>query len=166
MKTAAHLDTVVLEPVTLETVDADPNGTPKISSDKMVYDFGQIGVMTKNTATFEIVNEGTAELLIKQISKCCGAIITINDIEVTEETTLTLLPGQLAEVKAIYQAPSSAGKLSKQFSILSNDPVTPALTLAIKGEVKVWVVCDPEQISLSLREGKCGFSLCDRQIPG
>ena len=151
---------IKIEPETTQkpTVVSDGNATPKITAGEMVYDFGEVGVRSKNTATFDVTNEGTGELIISGISKCCGAQITINDIDdVSKDSPLRLAPGQVAEVKAIYEAPPTAGKMNKSFSLITNDPLSPAFTFTIKAQVVIRLKCEPQQIQLSLQEKNAGF---------
>ncbi len=143
--------------VSAQAASADSNGIPKITVDSRLYDYGEVGVSSKNTADFQITNEGTGTLKITEISKCCGAVITINDRDVSPEQPVDLAPGQIASVQAVYQAPYSPGTMKKEFNIISNDPNTPALTLSIKATVVAKMEWGPRQIRLSQRQDNAGF---------
>lgn len=149
------IESKIIENVAVVT---DANATPKITASEMVFDFGEVGVRSKNTATFDITNEGTGELVISGISKCCGAQITINDRDkVTKESPLKLAPGQVAEVKAMYQAPPTAGSMKKSFGLITNDPLAPAFAFTIKAKVVVRLTCEPQHVQLSLKKENAGF---------
>ena len=106
---------------------SDLSAGPKLVVDTNTYDFGTIGAGDTKKGVFNLSNAGDKTLVIKQIDKCCGAVITIDQNEIE--------PGQSALLTAEYHASQGPGLFSKKITVHTNDPQNLEKTLTIKGMV-------------------------------
>ncbi len=60
--------------------------------EKSIHNFGKIKPNTTNTAIFTYTNAGNKPLQIKNVQKCCGAVVTLDKEE--------LAPGQSGTLTA------------------------------------------------------------------
>jgi hypothetical protein len=100
---------------------------PKIVFARTEYDFGKIAAGTKQSCTFDFINDGGKELVIKSIYASCGCTTTV-----AENTRLQ--PGQASEIAVTYQAGSS-GNVRKRVTVYTNDPENPQVTLWVTAEI-------------------------------
>jgi len=110
---------------------------PVIHCDKLIHDFGLVmaGPMLKHS--FEIRNAGNAVLEIKRVRPSCGCTVA-------GTYPKKILPGQSGQFPfSLSSMKLHSGPFSKSIQISSNDPVTPELRLALKGECKHYVDCKP-----------------------
>lgn len=113
---------------------------PAIRANLFSLDFGQeLQVGQSKTVTFELRNEGDADLTITDIQTDLGAI----SLSATE---LTLPPGGKQEVQ-VTLTPTEGGVLSGKLTILSNDEALGPLEIAIR---EVNVIALPGAIALDV----------------
>lgn len=101
---------------------------PEIVFARTEYDFGKIAAGTKQSCTFDFINDGGKELVIKSIYASCGCTTTV-----AENTTL--FPGEVSEIEVMYHAPFYGGKFKKRIVVYTNDPQNPQIDLWISAEV-------------------------------
>lgn len=94
---------------------------PKLSVEKPEHDFGKVEEGKEVTYTFQIKNEGTADLLIKNVSPACGC--TASDF------SKVVAPGQAGKVTLTVKTAGMNGKTSRYADVISNDPKQPNLQL-------------------------------------
>lgn len=101
---------------------------PRISVKVDVLDFGAIVSGETVTVKFTVVNEGDAELVIKDLKTSCGCTAVVTSAK-------NIAPGGSAEVEAVFDSAGHTGKVSKTVTIVSNDPQQPQKDLTITGTV-------------------------------
>jgi len=105
---------------------------PVISASPMSYDFGSVTVGTPSSAhTFEISNNGTAELAINTIT-LKGIHATSFDIQNYECAGKSIAPSASCPIQAVF-APFSEGSKTAEIEIISNDSDTPILIISLSG---------------------------------
>ena len=110
---------------------------PVIQCDKPIHDFGLAMAGPILEHTFEIRNAGNAVLEIKRVKPACGCTVA-------KTYPKKILPGQSGRFPFSFSSKTlRSGPFSKPIRISSNDPVTPELTLALKGKCKRYVDCVP-----------------------
>lgn len=98
---------------------------PKFEWDKKTHNFGKITQNKPVTAVFKFTNEGDAALVITRAKGSCGCTVP-------KYPTAPIHPGQLGEIKAIFNA-KAMGKFNKTVTVTSN--VGSDIVLNITGEV-------------------------------
>ena len=110
-----------------------PEGpAPIIKAVDPVKDFGTTWVGPTLKHTFTIKNEGDAPLEISKVRPACGCTVA-------GAYPKTIEPGQTGKFPFSVNSNKLRGKYAKSITISSNDPVTPALKLKIRGECKRYV---------------------------
>lgn len=122
---------------------------PRITFEKVIHDFGEIGAGTGNLCEFKFRNTGNGLLKITEVSKTCGC------------TPFTLAknqyaPGESGTLKVRYYADTHTGKTAKQLFVYSNDQARPKVTLTIQASVVAKVDYGPKKLDLSLRKTNAG----------
>ncbi len=122
------------------TVLAQAGGTdaPKLDVPEKVKDFGTVPQGEIIQATFKLVNEGSAKLLVKAVRPTCGCTVAEFDREVA--------PGRAGLVKAKVDTSAFTGPITKSILVLTNDPETPTTTLVVKANVKPYLEVLPRPI--------------------
>ena len=69
-------------------------GTPKITFEKTVYDYGEVSSSRKYTGQFKFTNTGNGVLNILDVKKCCGSVVTLDKEE--------LVPGERNNKSRIF----------------------------------------------------------------
>ncbi len=122
---------------------------PIITFEKVINDFGQIGVTSgKKVAEFKFTNTGDGLLKIKEVERCCGVVTKLDKTEYT--------PGESGVVKAEFRAFQKPGLFMKNIYVNSNDKTKPRLALTIKVMVVSKVSCSPKRLRLFLEEENAG----------
>lgn len=126
--------------------------SPKISVEKAVYDFGDVGPDTTQTAKFTFKNTGEGTLRISQVKTCCG--VKARGVKNGQEYA----PGEsgVLELDCIFG--SHPGVMSRTIHLSTNDPDQNAVALALKAKIVRRVDYKPERLRLFLRQenGGCG----------
>lgn len=126
-----------------------PKNAPKITFEKVIHDFGQVGPGTRNVCEFKFTNAGNALLKIKKIQSTCGC--TVASLSKKEYA-----PGESGTITATYSVGRMPGTQSKHLYALSNDNASPKVTLTIKAEVVLKVTHKPEKLNLLLKDENAG----------
>ncbi|MFC1544615.1 choice-of-anchor D domain-containing protein [Gemmatimonadota bacterium] len=124
------------------TVSATGNGVvaaaPEITLSAASVDAGNASIGGSATATFDITNDGTADLVVSSISSD-NAVFSVSPASVT------LTPAQTQTVTVTF-APVAAGAQSATVTVASNDGDEPSLTVSANGN---GVVAAAPEITLS-----------------
>jgi hypothetical protein len=123
---------------------------PRITFEKVVYDFGEIGTDSANQGQFTFENTGNAPLKIVRVKSCCGVAATgVKAGQVYE-------PGEKGVLKLDYRAGSYPGAVNRKLYVQSNDPKQDVVTLTIKADIVRRVEYEPKRLRLFLREENAG----------
>jgi len=125
-------------------------GGPRITFDKVVYDFGEIGPETRHTGKFEFKNTGDAPLKIVRVRSCCG--VATRGVKSGQ----IYAPGESGALELDYTATSHPGSMSRKLHIQSNDPKQSVVTLTIKAKIARRVEYEPKQLRLFLNKENAG----------
>lgn len=135
---------VVTEPQKTEITE----GTPRITFEKTVCDFGEVSPGKKYTGQFIFTNTGSGVLKITQVKKCCGAVVTLDKEE--------LASGQSGILKVEYSSGGGSGLVSRQLRVSTNDETSPEVTLTIKARIVPKVDYQPQRINLVVNKENAG----------
>ena len=122
---------------------------PKITFQKVIHDFGEVGKGTNHLCEFHFTNTGDGVLKIGQVIKTCGCTPFL--LEKTEYA-----PGESGTLKVRYYAEAQYGSTKKQLLVQSNDRQNPKIVLDIKAKIVTKVTCDPRILNLSLKYQNAG----------
>lgn len=102
--------------------------SPKISSPKPEHDFGEIleGVVISHS--FEIINNGTADLKIDKVQASCGCTAV-------QPTKKILMPGEKTAVKVEFDSENRLGLQHKYVYVTTNDPQNQQFKLSFTANV-------------------------------
>lgn len=109
---------------------------PKLVCIEPVKDFGTIVRGEEVYHTFEIKNEGNADLTIFEARPSCGCTIA--------EADKLIKPGQTGKVKTKLETKDFKGPITKDITIISNDPENPQYKLFLKAIIKPIVEVLPD----------------------
>ena len=123
--------------------------SPRITFDKVVHDFGNVGPLTDSLCEFGFTNTGDGTLRIAQIDKTCGCTPFL--LAKTDYA-----PGESGALKVKYYSDTQFGLTTKNLTIRSNDRMNPAVTLAVKARVISKVDYEPKALSLLLKQENAG----------
>jgi len=101
-------------------------------------ELGMILDQNRVETTFELVNAGTAPLIIEKVMKSCGCMV----VDLTEKT---IQPGH-STVLVVEINITNKGPWKKDFRILSNDPAHPELVVFVSGEHHDSIEYDPTKV--------------------
>ncbi len=145
--TTAPDTAVVGLPEKVEPVLAKP--APKITFEKIVYDFGQIGTAAKKkVAEFKFTNTGDDLLKITEVEKCCGVVTRLDKTEYA--------PGESGVLKAEFVSSQKPGPMSRTLYVRSNDKTNPRIALTFKVTIVLRVTYSPKRLKLFLEETNAG----------
>lgn len=109
---------------------------PKLVCNEPLKDFGTVVKGEEVFHTFELKNEGNANLTILDVRVSCGCTIA--------EADKVIKPGQIGKVKTKLETKDFKGPITKDITILSNDPEEPQLKLFLKAIIKPVVEVLPD----------------------
>ncbi|MFQ6034541.1 MAG: DUF1573 domain-containing protein, partial [Sedimentisphaerales bacterium] len=138
----------VTGPETAEVKQEPAKIGPKITFENVVYDFGEVGPMTKNTGEFKFTNTGDDLLRIIDVKRCCGTVTKLDKKEYQ--------PGESGTLKVEYRSSSKAGMMRRQLYVNSNDKTKPKITLTIKAKIVPRVSYEPQRLQLLLKDENAG----------
>ena len=149
-KPGAARDTgVVASPQKAKPVPQSDKSAPKITFEKTVYDFGQIGTAAKKkVAEFKFTNTGDDLLRITGVEECCGVITELDKTEYA--------PGESGVLKAKFVPSQKPGLDSKTVYVKSNDKTSPRIALTLKVMIVLKVSSSPKRLRLFLGEENAG----------
>ncbi|MEM7049485.1 MAG: DUF1573 domain-containing protein [Acidobacteriota bacterium] len=117
------------------TVAQDATGGPKIVLPEPIHDAGVTPKGEKIAHEFVLRNEGAQELEIVDVRPACGCTVA--------EFDKSVAPGGEGKIHAVLDTTTFAGPISKGITVLTNDPVSPRLQLAIKADVQPYLFVQP-----------------------
>ena len=123
---------------------------PRITFDKLVHNFGEVGLNTENHCEFGFTNTGNGVLEIEQIVVSCGSC-TASELEKGR-----FAPGESGTIKVKFYADAQPGQTTKNLTIYSNDRTNPNITLAVAAKVISKVDFEPKELHLLLKQANAG----------
>jgi hypothetical protein len=134
--------------VSQNTQTANKDG-PELTFENLIYDFGEVGAVTKNDCELKFKNTGTALLKITNVHAPCGCTVTNLDKKEYE-------PGESGVLSVAYRSGSGPGQSTKHIYVYSNDKAKPKVTLSVKAKVVLKVTHEPERLNLLLKGENAG----------
>lgn len=121
---------------------------PNVQFSKTTFDFGEARQGAKVNLTFPFKNTGDQTLTIGNIQTSCGctnATASANSIA----------PGASGQIKAVFNAGTFSGKITKTITVSTNDPNAGTVQLNVAGYVKPAAEVFPKSINFGvLKSGK------------
>jgi len=151
--------TVAAEPTSAreatETPRAKPvqevaKAAPKITFEKVVCDFGEIGTDAKHKGQFKFENTGNRPLKIVRVKSCCG--VAASGVKAGD----VYPPGKGGILNITYNAGSHPGDVNRKLYIQCNDPVQDVVTLTLKAKIVRCVEYEPKRLRLFLNQKNAG----------
>jgi hypothetical protein len=109
-------------------LDKESGSLPKIFFPETQHDFGQVKEGDKVDYTFKFVNNGSSNLIIKDVKTSCGCTAALLSAD-------NLNPGQEGTIRVELNTANRSGKMSRTVTIQSNDPNEPAKILTISADI-------------------------------
>jgi Protein of unknown function (DUF1573)/Cytochrome C oxidase, cbb3-type, subunit III len=103
--------------------------SPHIKFNAESYDFGVVEEGVEIQHSFTITNTGNALLVIKDVTSTCGC--TVPSLKKKR-----LRPGEHTTLLVLLNTSMKQGSVTKQVSILSNDPKRHAVNIALKLKIR------------------------------
>jgi len=122
--------------------------SPRIKFENVVYDFGEVGPVRKNTGQIKFTNTGNSLLKIAKVSRCCGVVTSLDKMEYK--------PGESGVLKLAWNSGPLPSTMRRELTIHSNDPVTPHAVITIKAKVVLQVDWKPKSLRLFLDKENAG----------
>lgn len=101
---------------------------PKLVCNEPLKDFGTVVKGEEVFHNFEIKNEGNIDLTIIDVRPSCGCTIA--------EADKVIKPHQTGKVKVKFETKDFRGPVTKDITIISNDPENPQFKIFIKATIK------------------------------
>src|SRR4030042_6722694 len=127
---------------TVQTVAPSPG--PTITLEKVTHDFGEIGPGLKKSCEFKFTNTGDSLLVITKVEGCCGVTTKLENIQYNL--------GESGIITIEYNASTTAGLMSRQLYVLSNDKTNPRVPLTIKARIVPKISFEPRGLKLLLKD--------------
>lgn len=121
---------------------------PKITFEKVVHDWGEVGQRTKKTCEFRFTNTGDGLLKILKVGACCGMT--------SESDKQEYRPGESGIVKVVYQVGSQPGPVTARLYVYTNDWARQTVTLTVTAKVVQMIEFEPSKLELSLNKENAG----------
>jgi hypothetical protein len=131
---------------TNEASEPNEKGTqskPRISFEKLVHDFGELGIGQKGECEFRFKNIGSEVLNINGIESTCGCTIPTL-------TKMQYQPGEEGTIKINYSGQNSPGSVERNVYVNTNDTENQKVKLTIKANVILSLEVSPTQLRLLL----------------
>ncbi|MBN2314803.1 MAG: DUF1573 domain-containing protein [Sedimentisphaerales bacterium] len=135
-------------PIQVENEPEAVKASPKITFDKMLLDFGEVGPNTQKTGEILFTNKGDGPLTIIKIPSCCGVH--------THLDKMVYAPGESGTIQVEWTSGTRPDVFSRTMVVHSNDPVEPAVTLTVRAKIVQRVVCEPQRLKLVFDEDNAG----------
>jgi len=111
--------------------------TPRISFEKTIHNFGELGIKEKGQCEFKFKNTGTALLRIGEITASCGCTVpTLSKKEYQ--------PGEEGIIEVKYKGKSKPGPVAERIFVPTNDPANRKITLMVTAKVVQQVEVTPD----------------------
>ncbi len=114
---------------------AAQDGRPKLVAEQRVHLAGMVDIGEIIRHDFVIKNEGTADLELAQVETDCGCTAT--------EFQQVIPPGASGKIHVEVDTATFTGPIDRRLAVLTNDPETPRLILAIKADVQPQILVRP-----------------------
>ena len=137
-------------PVKTKTVPEANEPAPKITFEKIIHDFGEVGPRTSRSCEFKFTNTGDGLLKIERIKPSCVGCT------VAKLSTREYAPGESGALKVTYNSSSRPGPERKHVYVYSNDKARPSVRLTVKAKIVPKVSYQPERMNLSLKDPNAG----------
>jgi hypothetical protein len=111
---------------------------PKLTVDPTIIDLGAVSQGDVKDVSFTLRNEGDATLTVKAVRPTCGCTVV--------DYVKTVAPGSEGAVKAKLDTAGFKGPISKSILVMTDDPINPTMTLAIKADVKPYIEVLPRPL--------------------
>jgi hypothetical protein len=104
------------------------NNAPVASYSEKSHDFGDIKQDNSYEHTFNLVNNGKSELIIRDVTSSCGCTAAAPSKKV-------IAPGETAPIKVSFNSHGKRGRQSNSITVITNDPKNPTTSLIISSNV-------------------------------
>jgi len=101
---------------------------PQVTSDALVYDFGEVSQGDKVDHSFRFRNVGDELLEITSVSSSCGCTAALL-------SSRRIAPGESGEIKATFDSSRFRGRIKKDITLQTNDPAHGQVVFSLTGEV-------------------------------
>ena len=118
---------------------------PLLVADLQEYDFGEILQGTKVEYRFRFQNAGDQLLEIDQLRSSCGCTAALL-------STRRLLPGEIGELRAVFDSQGFRGEVQKRISFNTNDPQHASVTFSLRGIIKSELYIEQERVNWKMAE--------------
>lgn len=123
---------------------------PRITMEKTLHDFGEIGPGTSQKGEFRFTNTGNAPLIITRVATCCGVVTKgVRDGQ-------RYAPGRGGVLELEYQAPSVPGDMKRNLYIYCNDPNQNMVSLTVQAKIMRRIDVAPANLRLFLKRENAG----------
>ncbi|MHC4645495.1 MAG: DUF1573 domain-containing protein [Planctomycetota bacterium] len=131
--------------------DDDRQTGPKITLEKTVHDFGELGVGEKGECEFKFKNSGGGLLTIgKPVSGCGCTVPTLSKKK--------YMAGEEGTIKVVYKGQGTPGTMKKTIKVPTNDSSKANVRLTIQAKVVRQVEVTPAKLELSLQQENAGVT--------
>ena len=101
---------------------------PKITVDKILHDFGDIGHKDSAVTSFIITNKGKTDLIIRKVKPSCNCVNV-------EMETMVIKPRKKAKLNVDYTSFNVVGLDIRGIKIISNDPNNSEVNVTIRANI-------------------------------
>jgi len=140
--------TLGMRPKEAENADKASMQGPKITFEKVAYDFGDVTARKKYTCEFKFKNTGDSLLSITEVKRCCGTVTRLDKKEFS--------PGESGVLNVEYLSGPNYSVMKRIIYVSSNDKDNPKVELTISAQVIPKVTCEPQKLNLVLMEENAG----------
>lgn len=123
---------------------------PRITLEKTVHDFGEVGPGTSHKGQFRFTNTGNAPLIITRVATCCGVVTK----GVREGQRYA--PGRGGVLELEYQAQSVPGDMKRNLYLYCNDPNQNVVPLTVQAKIMRRIDVAPTNLRLFLKRENAG----------
>ncbi len=135
---------------------------PDIRFEETSHDFGVHGPGAELKYSFSFQNNGKADLIISKVKSSCGCTAAIASADI-------IPPRQSGKIDVTYKPGTMQGTFEKHVTVLSNDPDSPSMVLAIKASVELDLGADPDRLGTSIpKRGdvvELPFAVVGKELP-
>ncbi len=108
---------------------SDLASAPHIEYNTRIFDFGEIPEGKKVDYTFEIMNKGKRDLVIRSVTASCGCTTG-------QPASNVIPPGGKTQMKVTFDSDEKVGMQNKIITVISNDPGHSTTILRVTGTVR------------------------------
>jgi len=125
-----------------QTPEGNVTGAPAVRCAATVKDFGEQWGMPELAHSYVIRNAGDQVLTLERVKPSCGCTLA-------GKYDKQIAPGGEGRIPIKLRTRGITGSFKKYITVNTNDPVTPALRLTLRGVMRKHVEADPARISFS-----------------